>query len=67
MSLETKRESKLTKSEQLLRKVGQPVECDFCHKNQPFARNWMMTSKKEVVCPKCQDKVLKSGELMVSI
>lgn len=56
-----------TKSEKLLEKIGQPVLCDICHKKSPFGNNWAMTGKKEVVCPGCQGKVSKSGELLVSI
>jgi len=57
----------LTKSEKLLTQIGRMVLCDICHKKTPFGNNWMMTGKKEVVCPRCQGKVFKSGELLVSI
>ena len=57
----------MTKSERLLTQIGKPVLCDICHKKVVMGHNWMMTSKKEAVCPGCQDKVLKSGELLVSI
>ncbi len=59
----------LTKSEKLLKQVGQKVECDFCHKLIPFGDNWLwlMTAKREVVCPNCQDRVRKTGILLVSI
>ncbi|MFC1847645.1 hypothetical protein ACFLW5_02395 [Chloroflexota bacterium] len=56
-----------TKSEKLLKQIGKPVQCDICHKKILFGNNWLMTSKKMVVCPKCQDGVAKKGELLVSI
>jgi uncharacterized membrane protein len=56
-----------TKCEQLIAQVGNPVQCDICHKKRAFDRDWMMTGKKLVVCPKCQPSALKSGELLVSI
>ena len=57
----------LTKSEKLLKLIGKPVQCDFCHKESPFGNNWLMTAKKEIVCPGCQDRVKKKGVLLVSI
>ncbi len=57
----------LTRSEKLLNRVGNLELCDNCLKEYPFNRGWMMTSKKEVICPECQNAVLKRGGLLVSI
>ena len=56
-----------TKSEKLIEQVGVKTECDFCHRIIPFRRNWMMTADKSIVCPGCQEKAAKAGNLLVSI
>ena len=69
-------ERRLTKSEQLLLKMGQLVECDICHKQVIMNKSWMLTAKrdnggrffdKKAVCPACQSSVAKNGDLLVSI
>jgi hypothetical protein len=57
----------LTKSEKLLNQIGKPVTCDICHKKVVFGPDWKMTSKRNAVCPGCQESVIKSGEILVSI
>lgn len=57
----------MTLSERIIKQTGKPVECDICHKLKVFGTNWFMSAKKELVCPSCQDKVGKSGGLLVSI
>lgn len=57
----------LTKSEKLLKRIGVKEECDICHNKVAFGNNWMMTSKKEAVCPGCQSFIAGKGELLVSI
>jgi len=66
----------LTKSEQLLLKIGELVECDICHKKEIMGTNWMMTAEKDdrghfinkkAVCPRCQRTVAATGALLVSI
>jgi hypothetical protein len=41
--------------------------CDICFKELPFCRTWMMTEKKQIVCPGCIDTARKRGWLLVSI
>jgi len=69
-------EHKLTKSEQLLLKMGQLVECDICRQQVITNRSWMLTTKrdssgrffdKKAVCPACQFSIAKNGDLLVSI
>lgn len=67
---------KLTKSEQLLQRVGDLVLCDICGKQVVMGNDWMMTAErdnkgnfidKKAVCPKFQPIVSKPGKLLVSI
>ncbi len=73
----TKRlETKLTKSEQLLLRIGQLVDCDICHEKVIMGSNWLMTAErdnygefinKQAICPKCRPSVAKTGVISVSI
>lgn len=56
-----------TKSEKLAGQVGQQVACEICHQELTFGPDWLMTSGKKIVCPKCQPKVSKEGGLLVNI
>ena len=65
-------ERKLTKSEQLLLKIGQEVECDICHHQVLMSNRWKLTAErdsnnnfinKRSVCPTCQPEM----SLLVSI
>ena len=56
-----------TKSERLLSQIGKIVECDICHEKVIMGHNWLMTGKREAVCPKCQPALLKSDGLLVTI
>ena len=66
----------LTKSEQLLLKIGQEVECDMCHQQVLMTDNWKMTAyrddngnfvDKKAVCPSCQPELAINGTLLVSM
>ena len=66
----------LTKSEQLLLKIGQEVECDMCHQQVLMTDNWKMTAyrddngnfvDKKAVCPICQPSAMRNNLLLVSI
>ena len=57
----------LTKAQKLQAKIGKRTVCDFCHKAKPLNENWMMTPKRQIVCPDCQKRVLAMGIGMVSI
>ena len=66
----------LTKSEILLSKIGQEVECGICHNKVVMGRNWTMTAKrdkygefydKKAVCPNCRPTIERSGALLVNI
>lgn len=56
-----------TKSEKLLDRIGQPVECEVCNRQKPFTGTWFMTEGKVVVCPECRGEVSKSGKVLVNI
>ena len=65
-----------TKSEGLLSKIGQLVECEICHQRVLLTNQWMMTAKrdefsdfynKKAVCPICQSELAKNGELLVTL
>lgn len=58
----------LTKSEKLIEKEGELVECDVCGRRSVFNRfTWRMDDKRNAVCPACQPTVAKSGSVLVSI
>ena len=66
----------LTKSELLLQKIGELVDCDTCHQQTIMTNQWMMTANRDkdgnffdnkTVCPQCQPELASNGELLVTI
>lgn len=57
-----------TKTEKLLDRKGQLIECEVCRRQKLFIGPWMMTAPdKVVVCPDCLPGIIKSGKTLVNI
>jgi len=56
-----------TRSEKLMDKVGQKIECDSCHKKKTFTSSWRMTDGAMIICPGCQEKPNFKNKVMVNI
>ena len=56
-----------TRAEKLHDKIGDKIQCDFCHQNKRFDSSWMMTEGPMFACPECVELKLKEGHVFCSI